>query len=56
MLVIEDYFHLDPCLVLEINPKVNLVMILNSRTLEIDGWGLDWVERKCAKMASYVID
>ena len=37
----------DLCLVIEIDPKVNLVKVFNSETLEIEGWGLDWVERKC---------
>lgn len=47
MVVIEDYFYSDFCLVLEINKDTNLVNMFNPRTQEIDGWGLDWVERKC---------
>lgn len=47
MVVIEDYFYIDFCLVLEINKDTNLVNMFNPRTQEIDGWGLDWVERKC---------
>ena len=47
MVVIEDYFYSDLCLVLEINLEVNLAKMFNPRTQEIDGWGLDWVERKC---------
>jgi hypothetical protein len=47
MVVIEDYFDGDVCLVLEINKEINLVHVLNPRTQEIRGWGLDWVERKC---------
>jgi hypothetical protein len=47
MVVIEDYFYIDFCLVLEINKDTNLVKMFNPRTQEIDGWGLDWVERKC---------
>lgn len=47
IVAIEDYFYTDLCLVLEIRKDTNLVNMFNPRTQEIDGWGLDWVERKC---------
>jgi hypothetical protein len=56
LVFIEDYSHRDVCLVVEIITKVNLAKVVNSRTLEIDGWGLDWLERNCEKLECDAVD